>query len=73
MNNGLVAPGQWNADGFGQLERGDTLPKGYYIYAQPMALQNQAIRETRVAPPMQIALKLACAIHEIDAIVDVNR
>jgi len=73
VNNGLVAPGQWNADGFGQLERGDSLPKGYYIYAPPMALQNQAIRETRVAPPMQIALKLAGAIHEIDAIVDVNR
>jgi len=73
VNNGFVAPGQWNADGFGQLERGDTLPKGYYIYAPPMALQNQAIRETRVAPPMQIALKLAGAIHEIDAIVDVNR
>lgn len=73
VNNGLVAPGRWNADGFGQLQRGDTLPKGYYIYAPPMALQNQAIRETRVAPPMQIALKLAGAIHEIDAIVSVNR
>jgi Protein of unknown function (DUF3383) len=73
INNGLVAGGQWNADGFGTLTRGDTLPNGYYIYAQPMALQAQAIRETRVAPPMQIALKLAGAIHEVDAIVSVNR
>ena len=23
VNNGLIAPGTWNADGFGQLERGD--------------------------------------------------
>lgn len=73
VNNGLVAPGQWNADGFGQLSRGDYLQSGSYIYMQPMALQDQSIREQRIAPPMQIALKLAGAIHEIDVIVDVNR
>lgn len=73
VNNGLVAPGQWNADGFGQLERGQFLDQGYYIYTQPMALQDQSIREQRIAPPMQIALKLAGAIHELDLIVDVNR
>lgn len=73
INNGLVAPGQWNADGFGQLERGQFLTEGFYIYTQPMALQDQSIREQRIAPPIQIALKLAGAIQEIDAIVDVNR
>ncbi|MBQ8130585.1 MAG: DUF3383 domain-containing protein, partial [Clostridia bacterium] len=30
--NGLVAPGIWNADGFGQLSQGDRLDSGYYIY-----------------------------------------
>lgn len=73
INNGLVAPGQWNADGFGQLERGQFLTEGFYIYTQPMALQDQSIREQRIAPPIQIALKLAGAIQEIDAIIDVNR
>ena len=73
INNGLIAPGQWNADGFGQLSRGDYLAEGFYIYTQPMAAQDQSIREQRVAPPIQIALKLAGAIHEIDCIVDVNR
>lgn len=73
INNGLAAPGTWNADGFGQLERGDYLPEGFYIYTPPMAEQAQSIREQRIAPPIQIALKLAGAIHEIDAIVDVNR
>ena len=72
INNGLAAPGKWNADGFGQLERGDELP-GFYIYTPPMAEQPQSTREQRIAPPIQIALKLAGAIHEIDAIVDVNR
>jgi hypothetical protein len=71
--NGLVAPGQWNADGFGQLERGDFLSEGYYIFTAPMASQDQSIREARVAPPITIALKLAGAINEIDITVDVNR
>ncbi len=73
VNNGLVAPGTWNAAGFGQIELGDYLKDGYYIYSAPMALQAQADREQRIAPPIQIALKLAGAIHEMDVIVDVNR
>jgi hypothetical protein len=73
VNNGLVAPGVWNADGFGELEPGQYLKTGYYIYAQPVALQSQSDRETRVAPPIQAAVKLAGAIQELDVIVDVNR
>jgi hypothetical protein len=73
VNNGLVAPGQWNADGFGQLSRGDYLPSGYYIFTSPIALQEQSVREGRVAPPLQIAIKLAGAFQELDIIVDVNR
>lgn len=73
VNNGLVAPGQWNADGFGELEPGQYLKTGYYIYATPIALQSQSERETRVAPPIQTAIKLAGAIQELDVIVDVNR
>lgn len=73
VNNGLVAPGIWNADGFGQLENGQYLKTGYYIYAQPIALQSQSDRETRVAPPIQTAIKLAGAIQELDVIVNVNR
>jgi hypothetical protein len=73
VNNGLVAPGVWNADGFGQIVNGDYLKEGYYIYAQPIALQSQAERETRVAPPIQVAVKLAGAIQELDVLIDVNR
>ena len=73
VNNGLVAPGVWNADGFGQLQRGDFLKSGYYIYAQPMAQQAQSEREQRKAPPIQVAIKLAGAIQEMDIIVNVNR
>jgi len=73
INNGLVAPGVWNADGFGQLERGQYLKSGYYIYAQPISLQSQSLRDQRIAPPIQTAVKLAGAIQEVDVIVDVNR
>lgn len=71
--NGTLAPGQWNANGFGQLKQGDYLPKGYYIYAPPIYLQSQADREARKSVPFQVAAKLAGAIHTVDVIVNVNR
>lgn len=73
VNNGLVAPGVWNAAGFGQLSEGQFLKTGYYIYAQPVALQSQSDRETRAAPPIQVAVKLAGAIQSVNVVIDVNR
>lgn len=73
VNNGLSAPGIWNADGFGELSRGDTLTKGYYVYAPKVASQSQAARETRVAPTIQVAVKLAGAVHKVNVIINVNR
>lgn len=73
VTNGLVAPGIWNAGGFGALKQGDTLAKGYYVYAQPVASQSQATREAREAPVIQCAIKLAGAIHFVDCIINVNR
>ncbi|MBX9874654.1 MAG: DUF3383 domain-containing protein [Beijerinckiaceae bacterium] len=71
--NGLVAPGKWNAGGFGQLKQGDTLTKGFYVYAPPVATQSQADREARKSVPIQIAAKLAGAIHDVDVLINVNR
>jgi fibronectin type 3 domain-containing protein len=71
--NGLIAPGVWNADGFGQLVRGQALPKGYYVYAPPISSQSQADREARKCPPVQCAIKLAGAVHFVDVIINVNR
>lgn len=73
VNNGLVAPGTWLADGFGQLEYGQYLKEGYYIFTQSMALQSQSDRDARIAPPIQVAIKLAGAIQELDVLVNVNR
>lgn len=73
VNNGLIAPGVWNATGFGQLVTGQYLKTGYYIFAQPIALQSQGDRESRIAPPIQVAVKLAGAIQSLNVLVNVNR
>ncbi|EKN4773938.1 DUF3383 domain-containing protein [Yersinia enterocolitica] len=73
VTNGLVAPGVWGGDSFGALETGDTLTKGFYVYAPPVASQAQADREGRKAPVMQSAIKMAGAVHYADVIINVNR
>ena len=73
VENGLVAPGVWNAAGFGALNMGDTLAKGYYVYAPPVSSQSQADRESRKSPTIQCAIKLAGAIHSANVVINVNR
>jgi hypothetical protein len=71
--NGLLAAGQWNAPGFGKLNTGDNLPKGWYIFVDSVANQNQADREARISPLIQIAAKFAGAIHTVDVLINFNR
>jgi len=71
--NGLCAPGTWNQAGFGALNQNDYLPKGYYIYASPIELQNPADRSARKSVTFQVAAKLAGAIHTVSVIVNINR
>lgn len=73
VTNGLVAPGVWNGGPIGQLASGDTLTKGYYVYAQPLSEQAQADREARKAPLIQVACKLAGAVHYADVQINVVR
>lgn len=73
VTNGLLAPGVWNSGGFGVLNQGDYLAKGFYVYAPPVASQLQADREARKSVVIQVAAKLAGAIHTVDIIVNVNR
>lgn len=73
VSNGLVAAGKWGADGFGALKKDDILDAGYYIYTAPIATQSAADREARICPAIQIAVKLAGAIHSVAITVNVNR
>lgn len=71
--NGLLAPGVWNSGGFGQLAMGDFLSKGFYVYAPKVSSQDPALRAARKGVPIQIAAKLAGAIHEVAVAVTVNQ
>lgn len=75
--NGTIGVGlQWNDSiPFGDPEdfQRNIEEKGYYIYSLPIAKQNQAEREQRIAPVVQIAIKLSGAIHSSNVIVQVQR
>lgn len=73
VNNGLLAPGYWTNDGFGEIENGSYLTKGYYTYVAPLRTQSQADRAAREAVPLQIAAKMAGAVHTVDISITVNR
>lgn len=73
VNNGLLAPGQWNGMDLGEVKSGDYLARGFYVYAQPIAQQNQSDREARKSPPIQILCKGAGAIHFADITVTFER
>lgn len=73
--NGSIAPGEWNSsETFGdpQTFRNNIRNFGYYIYSLPIVQQDQAERELRKAPLVQIAIKRAGAIHTSDVIVIIN-
>ncbi|WCM21360.1 DUF3383 domain-containing protein [Paraburkholderia bryophila] len=72
VKNGLFAPGTWNSGGFGTLNQGDFLTKGYYVYQPPVSTQSQSNRAARVSVPFQIAVKLAGAVHDVVFAVTVN-
>ncbi|WP_431022036.1 DUF3383 domain-containing protein [Erwinia rhapontici] len=63
VNNGLFAPGIWSGGPVGQLANGDALTKGYYVFAESVDDQLQTDREARKGVPIQVAAKLAGAVH----------
>ncbi|EPS2706384.1 DUF3383 domain-containing protein [Cronobacter turicensis] len=73
LSSGLIAPGVWNGGDIGELASGDTLTKGYYVYAAPVADQVPSEREARKAPVIQVACKLAGAVHYADVLINVVR
>ncbi len=71
--NGMLAPGVWNSGGFGALKMGDYLPKGFYVYAPKVSSQDPVARAARHSVPIQAAVKLAGAVHDINVSVVVNQ
>jgi hypothetical protein len=73
VKNGLLAPGTWTQAGFGALNYGDFLSKGYYVYRPSMNTQNPTDRAARKDVTTQVAAKLAGAIQTGDVILNINR
>ena len=71
--SGFIDSGVWKAEPVLNLQRGDTLPNGYYIQSEPIDEQSQEDREARLAPPIYVSLKLAGAIHYLTIQIDVNK
>lgn len=73
--NGMCAPGAWNSSTtFGNQAKflANIQDVGYYMYSVPLAQQAQSARAARQAPPVQVALKYAGAVHSGNVIVNVN-
>lgn len=71
VTNGLFAPGVWDGPAIGALKTGATLNDGYYIYCPSVSSQSAADRAARKAVVMQIACKLAGAVHSSNVLVNV--
>lgn len=71
--SGLFAPGIWTGGPMGQLGTGDTLTKGYYTWTDTVDNQLQTDREARKGVPIQVAAKLAGAVHYGDVAITVVR
>ena len=73
--NGYIAPGAWNSpDTFGNPATLDAnvAQLGFYVYSQPVAQQGETARAARQAPVIQVAIKLAGAVHTASCIVNIN-
>jgi len=71
VTNGYFAPGVWDGPTIGALNTGDTMPSGYYIYKPTVAAQSASAVAARQAVVMQIAGKLAGAVHSSEVIVNI--
>lgn len=70
-----IAPGTWTSpDTFGDLDtfNRNIEANGYYVLAQKLSDQSQVDREARKAPVVQIAIKLAGAVHSSSVIINLN-
>jgi hypothetical protein len=73
VNNGFLGPGTWTSQGFGTLNTGDYIAKGYYLYTPPVALQNNTARLAGQSVAFQLAAKFSGAVRNVELAVTVNQ
>ena len=62
---GYVAPGIWNGAPFGSVENGQSLERGYAIYADTFDNQTQADRLARKGMPITVGVCLSGSVESI--------
>ena len=76
ITSGVAAPGKWTAavpvGVSSALFLSNIQRVGYYIWFRPIGDQAPSDRAARKAPPIQVALKFAGAIHSSNVIVQLN-
>jgi len=77
IRNRMIGLGlAWNSsETFGNPEdlKRNITDKGYYIYSLAISQQPQTERDNRIAPLIQMAIKLAGAIHKSDVLVVIEK
>ena len=73
LARGYLAPGVWNRARVAELNKGDTLTRGYRIMPGSVNDQSQTDRDARKAPPIYVCVKTAGAIEYIALAITVNR
>lgn len=73
INNGAFTTGIWHGDAFGNLNTGDRLDEGFYVYCDSVDNLSLSEREQRKSPPIQVAVKLSGAIHSVDIMINFDR
>ncbi len=71
----VIAPNTWtSSDDFGDplLFRRSILTNGYFIYSQPLSEQSIDDRTARKSPEINVALKLAGAVHSVDITLSIT-
>ena len=78
QNMGFIAPsGVWLGSQLGSpptvLANGQSLPKGYWVYAQPVNTWPQSERVKRIMPPITVALIMAQAAQSLAVTIYVQQ
>jgi hypothetical protein len=72
VDNGLLAPGVWTGNGSASSRPTTTCRRVTTSTRRPSRTQSTANRAARMAMPIQVAAKLAGAIHSADVTINVN-
>lgn len=73
LNVGFIGSGIWKGNSIGNLNSGDAIENGFYVYSESIASQTAEERASRVSPPIYVALLSSGAIEHVVIAVTIER